>query len=70
MITRRGSPRRMPRQMLLKRPSWCLVEMMSQMALKNMLIFSMVRGYTGSEEPLSPPTRAVHERMQACPLGT
>lgn len=42
MITSRGSPRRMPRQMLLKRPSWCLLEMMSQMALKKALIFSMV----------------------------
>lgn len=44
MITSRGSPRRMPRQMLLKRPSWCLLEMMSQMALKKALIFSMVLG--------------------------
>lgn len=35
---------RTPRQMVLKRPSWCLVEMMSQMVLKKELIFSMLLG--------------------------
>lgn len=44
MTTSSGSPKRMPRQMVLKRPSWCLVKMVSQMILKKELIFSMVLG--------------------------
>uniref|UniRef100_A0A5F9CHC6 Uncharacterized protein n=1 Tax=Oryctolagus cuniculus TaxID=9986 RepID=A0A5F9CHC6_RABIT len=40
--TSSGSPSRMPRQMVLKMPSWCLTKMVSHMELKKALILSMV----------------------------
>lgn len=50
MATSTGSARMTPRQMVLKRPCSCLFKMVSQMALKKELIFSMVLGWIGSRE--------------------
>lgn len=47
--TSSGSPRIMPRHTVLKRPSWCLVRMVSQMALKKALIFPMALGSPGAK---------------------
>lgn len=50
MTTSSGSARMTPRQMVLKRPCSCLFKMVSQMAFKKELIFSMVLGWMGSRE--------------------